>query len=159
MPPRMLIDTNVWLDYFIDRSKNHDVAVELIVKAIESGAELAVPIACVKDCFFLLMAELKRIERQEAGVLGDSAVLAIREVAWACISAMRKLAYVVPADEADMLQALAMRSEHPDFEDNLVIAAAMRVRADYLVTSDVQLLKHATFPCISPAAAFDVLAN
>ena len=38
---------------------------------------------------------------------------------------------------------------HADFEDDLVIAAALRAKADYLVTNDEGLLRHC------PVAALD----
>ena len=38
-----------------------------------------------------------------------------------------------------------------DFEDDLLLAAAARVDADYVVTSDRALLRHAPVACLDPA--------
>ena len=46
-----------------------------------------------------------------------------------------------------------MRSVHGDFEDNLVLAAAERANATYLVTNDEQLIKHAPVTALTPHAA------
>ena len=52
-------------------------------------------------------------------------------------------------DEA--LRAMTYRDLHDDFEDDLLLAAAARVDADYVVTSDRALLRHAPVACLDPA--------
>lgn len=150
---RLLLDTNVWLDYFLDRSALHDEAGDLIVEATANGIELLTALPSVKDCYLLVQVELKRMERAANGAVSEGAAKAINEIAWSCVSNMRKLSYIVPSAEDDMIEALIMRDVHPDFEDNLVVAAALRGRADYLVTSDARLLAHQPVPCVSVADA------
>lgn len=157
MGASLLLDTNVWLDYFIDRSAMHDQARDLVVRCTKQEIALLATMSSAKDCFFLVMQELKRMERAEFGEVSEQAARAIREVAWSCVASMRKLAYIVPADESDMIEALIMRSAHEDFEDNLVVAAAIRAQADYLVTSDKALLAHCPTSCLSVAEALDVV--
>ena len=146
---KLLLDTNVWLDYFIDRSAMHDRARDVVLRCIDKDVGLLAALPSVKDCFFLISQELKRTERSEAGTVSESAAVAIREVAWSCTSSIRKLAYIVPSDESDMLEAMLLRDAHPDFEDNLVLAAALRAQADYVVTSDQTLIAHAPMSCLS----------
>ena len=149
MQLRLLLDTNVWLDYFIDRSAMHDQARDVVLRCIDKDIDLLAALLSVKDCFFLVSQELKRAERSEVGTVSESAAAAIREVAWSCASSIRKLAYIVPLDESDMLEAILLRAAHPDFEDNLVLAAAMRAQADHIVTSDKSLIAHAPMSCLS----------
>ena len=149
MPPKLLLDTNVWLDYFIDRSSLHDQANALVRSCIAKDVVLMAALPSLKDCFFLVSLELKRIERSQRGMVSEQAANAIRKVAWSCVTSMRKLAYVVPADDTDVVEAAIMRTAHPDFEDNLVVAAALRAQADYLVTSDKSLARHAPIECLS----------
>lgn len=146
---RLLLDTNVWLDYFLDRSDMHDAARDLVIRALGRNVQLLAAISTVKDCYFLIAAELKRMERESSGAVSQAAAEAIREVSWSCITSMRKIAFIVPSDETDMIEAMMMRPLHPDFEDNLVVAAAMRAQADYLVTSDKQLLGRNLGYCLS----------
>ena len=154
-PMSLLLDTNVWLDYFIDRSAYHDLAHDVIARCIREGHVILAAAPSVKDCFFLVAQELKRIERAENGNVSESAGAAINEVAWSCILSMRRLAYIVPTDDSDVVEAAILREVHPDFEDNLVVAAAKRARANYLVTSDKALLAHAPFPCLSLEQALE----
>jgi predicted nucleic acid-binding protein len=75
---------------------------------------------------------------------------AIRDIAWACVDNMSELGTPVGADESDLWLARKYRRLHPDLEDDLVLAAAERAQADYLVTSDEALLRKAMVPALSP---------
>lgn len=154
---RVLLDTNVWLDYFIDRSVMHDLAREVVKRCIRNELTILAAAPSTKDCFFLVAQELKRIERAANGSVSESAAATVNEIAWSCVLSMRKLAYIVPVDDSDVIEAAVLRSVHSDFEDNLVVAAAMRAQADYLVTSDKALLAHAPVTCISLDQAHDIL--
>ena len=153
----VLLDTNVWLDHFIDRSATHDLANSIVMRCIRNDHRILAAAPSTKDCFFLVAQELKRIERSQHGCVSESAAKAINEVAWSCVLSMRKLAYIVPLDDSDVVEAAILRSSHFDYEDNLIIAAAERGRADYLVTSDKVLLAHAPVACISPVRALEIL--
>lgn len=155
--PLLLIDTNVWLDFFIDRSSRHDSAGALIAKANRQGATLLTPVAAVKDIYFLIGLELKRMQREAKAEGTESFANSVDEVAWACISSLRRQSVIVGADATDMIEALAMRPSHSDFEDDLIAAALQRAHADYLVTSDEGLLRHQPVPCISIDEALELL--
>jgi len=47
-----------------------------------------------------------------------------------------------------MIEALVIRANHGDYEDNLVIAAARRSSAAYIVSSDLKPQEHSPVPCI-----------
>ena len=53
--------------------------------------------------------------------------------------------------------ACKYRQVHDDFEDDLLIAAAQRAQADYLVTNDERLLKHAPVAALSARDALAAL--
>ena len=61
-----------------------------------------------------------------------------------------QLATSVPCDLSDIWMASRQRELHSDYEDDLIIAAAIRAQADLLVTNDVKLSSHA------PVAAMNV---
>ena len=72
---------------------------------------------------------------------------------------MSELAIAVPCDYTDVWMAQKQRRLHGDFEDDLVIAAAMRVKADLLVTADKALLLHAPVAAVDLADAVKYLED
>jgi predicted nucleic acid-binding protein len=68
---------------------------------------------------------------------------------------MRDFATAVGVDEADLWLASKYRSVSSDFEDNVLIAAAQRANADYLVTWDAALLRT---PIVRTATPLEMLA-
>ena len=138
----MLLDTNVWLDYYIPWRGGHAVARQLIERALEDNRTLAYAVSTVKDVYYMVAAEHKRAERAAAGSLSDSAAQAATATAWGCINNMQAIACAVPLDHTDVWMAAKQRALHGDFEDDLVIASAMRGKVDYLVTNDETLLRH-----------------
>ena len=145
--PSLLIDTNVWLDYFLPDRAGGKEAIDLIVFAFEYEFPLLYPAAIVKDVFYVAVSTFKRIARAGTAT----------ETAWGCVKSMRKQATAVGADESDLWTACNLRSVHNDLEDNLVVAAAQRADATYLVTNDEALIKHAPVAALAPADALALL--
>ena len=78
-----------------------------------------------------------------------------RQKAWCCLANLRAIATAVGADESDLWLAERYLRVHHDVEDCLVMAAVTRSKADWLVTSDQTLIRHAPVPALCPA---DLLA-
>ena len=76
--------------------------------------------------------------------------MAATSLAWDCLDVLSQLATPVPCDLSDIWMASRQRELHSDYEDDLIIAAAIRAQADLLVTNDVKLCSHA------PVAAMNV---
>ena len=70
--PSLLIDTNVWLDYFLPDRAGGKEAIDLIVFAFEYEFPLLYPAAIVKDVFYVAVSTFKRIARAEKGSLTQS---------------------------------------------------------------------------------------
>ena len=149
-PTKLLIDTNVWVDYFVDRGAQHTAAMQLILDASARG-DVALYAASVslKDAFYLVSLESKRSLCADGLPITKEREAAIREAAWASVRALMDFALVVPVGQAEALQAMAYRTVHGDFEDDLILAAAKRVEADYVITSDEELLRHASVGCLT----------
>lgn len=147
-PKKLLLDTNVWLDYFADRRRPRGDAVRLVQEAAALDAALYCTALAMKDVFFVHSQDMKRALRADGIVVDERWSAAVRESAWSCVRAMSELALVVPVGQADALQAMALRPLCDDFEDDLVLAAAQRIQADYLITSDKQLARSAPAPCL-----------
>lgn len=149
----IVVDINVWLDVYLPERPHKKESLRFIEGAVESGVPLAYPVHIVKDVFYMVDAELKRMIRRDVGELpqGDSA--AIRRMAWGCVDNMRELATSVGCNEGDVWLASKWRSTNGDLEDNLVRAAVERAKADLLVTWDKGLLAKAFVPTVTPVDA------
>ena len=153
----LLLDTNVWVDnYCVDHASNK-VVRELLSAAYEKGITLMYPASSIKDVFYVLGHEFRRIASQ-GGVLSESDARAVNEVVWGCVNNMCEIATAVGVDEGDMWLARKYKSLTGDLEDNLVLAAAQRAKADYLVTSDRALIQRATVAALTPANMLKTLA-
>lgn len=157
-PTAILVDTNVWLDYFMGGRSGHDDALNFINAAIEHDVCLLHASLSAKDLYYLVSSGLKRTCRQQnGGMLTEAAATTARETAWACLESMNNLSASVGCDQSDIWVAEKQRDVHDDFEDDLIIAAAMRSNADLLVTNDEKLLLHCPVAALCPADAVKLL--
>ena len=92
----------------------------------------------------------KRALEAEHGSCSPGDYLAIQDMAAACVRMFMDFALVVPLGHNECLHAMSLRPVHGDFEDDLIVAAAARVNADYLVSSDKRLRHHAPVACLTP---------
>ena len=153
----LLVDTNVWLDCFLSNRPGHDEAIALVLFAYEHEYPLLYPAAILKDVFYLTANAFKRDTRNETGKLTQREAAAATEIAWGCVNSMRERATGVGADESDLWMACKLRSIHNDLEDNLIVAAAQRATATYLITNDEALIKHAPVATLTPGDALALL--
>ena len=112
-----------------------------------------------KDLFYLISSEHKAWYRREHGSLSQDAAVAATSLAWDCLDVLSQLATPVPCDLSDIWMASKQRNLHSDYEDDLIIAAAMRTKADLLVTNDVKLCSHAPVAAMSVEDAKNYLAT
>ena len=153
----LLVDTNIWLDYFLANRPAHAAAMSFMLFAHEHGYPLLYPTAIVKDVFYLTANAFKRDMCNENGRLTERDAAAATEIAWGCVGNMREQATAVGSDESDLWTACGLCNLHNDLEDNLVVAAAQRADATYLVTNDELLIKHAPVAALTPSDALTLL--
>lgn len=150
----LLLDTNIWLDYFLAEGP-HLAAIE---RLIELRAEVKITLmyapTTAKDLFYLIPRRLRRIDANGAGNPPSTYAPA----AWACIERLMEIAFASPLSFAECNLARMMRSSFGDFEDNLVVASGETAQADYVVTGDKAML--AAYPecCITPERAIEILS-
>ena len=156
---KVMLDTNVVVDYLMGREPGCSDCAKLI--AMHAACELAVYVAALalKDAYYLVSMQLKRMERKASGSLSEGMAQAANEVAWSCVRQLVENMVVVPTGRAECLHALVFRSVHDDFEDDLIVATARSADVDYLVTNDQGLLKHAPIACLSSADAAALLES
>lgn len=155
--PRILLDTNVWLDLYIPNRQNAAVSKELVVLG-EQKAYLMYPVRIICDVFFQICLEAKQWVRQSRPLTQDYAN-AIRDHAWDCVEHMRSIATAIGADDSDVWHACKLRALHEDLEDNFVLAAASRAKVDYLVSSDVRLLRSASVAAHTPKDMLRIMST
>lgn len=149
LPSSVLLDTNVWLDAFDGARRCSREACELIDVCERMGIELLYAAGSAKDVYYLIGASLKRQARAAGGALPEEQARAIAVYAAACIANMADIATAVGMDASDIWLARKYQRIHSDFEDCLVLAAAHRAHADYLVTNDKGFMRHAAVAALS----------
>ena len=113
----------------------------------------------MKDVFYLIATTFKRDTRAQNGKLTQSDAAVATEIAWGCVNSIREQATAVGADESDIWMACKLHSVHNDLEDNLVVAAAKRANATYLITNDDSLIKHSPVATLTPSDALALLQS
>ena len=148
-PSSVLLDVNVWLDNYLPYRPFTNDTRALFSWLEERGVSILYPITAPGTVFYIVQQSLKRAALADGVALRQGDDIAIRELAWACVENMAELGAPVGADVSDFWRARKYRSIHADLEDNLVLAAADRSQAEYLITSDETLLKKACIPALS----------
>ena len=154
----VLPDTNVWLDYFLPARPAHAASSALIARCLRQGVTLLTTSGILKDLCFLLELQQKRWLRAQGAEPSERQALVAREQAHACTQLVLDNSTLVCGTPNSARMALKLTSVHPDFEDNLIVAAALHARADMLVTNDAQLLRHSPAPALSSEDALAWLA-
>lgn len=148
--PSLLLDTNIWLDDCFGERPKHAQARQLLVNANAKDVAILFAAHSSKDIFRLAELGAKQALRSAVGTLDHKAAAAARTFAWSYLDYMGDIATPVGCDASDVWMAKKQRSIHSEYEDDLVIAAAMRANASFIVTNDEKLLRHC------PVAALDV---
>lgn len=146
---RILLDTNVLVDYYLGREPGCSACVSIINLAYDKHL-LCVAALSLKDVYYLVGATLKRLQRAEHGSLTQVDAKACNEIAWSCVQHAMDFALVVNTGNKECLDARVLRSLHDDFEDNLVVASARSAQMDFIVTGDEHLCAHSPVAALSP---------
>lgn len=156
-PLKLLIDTNVWIDRYQASRPRHQLACDLISTCVRKDVTVLYPMRALQDVYYQVIKGDKDWVRKAKGSLSEAWASAINQHVWECIDAMSEIGAPVGADVSDVWLARHLRDIHPDFEDDMVLAAAERAKVDFLVTSDQQLIKKATVAALAPEDMLSVL--
>jgi len=160
----VLVDTNVWLNYFLGVEPFCSEATSMLAACIRADGNLLYTPTAAHDIFYLVQRVLRRREREELQSArgkvvpgechtSDRRVLSVRSyapAAWGCVERMMEIAHASPLSFAECELARQLRSRHGDFEDNLVIASAETCDVDYIATFDKDLIRHFAPVCVRP---------
>lgn len=150
--PKLLLDTNIWLDLYLPGRQGVEPSRELVSWAESHDIGLAFPASAILDVYRRVGAQLKAWVRAERGTLAEVEAAAIKRIAWDDVNEMQRLATPVPVEVHDLALAAKYRDVHNDLEDDLVIAAALRAKANYLVTNDRALIRRSPVTALTPQA-------
>ena len=158
-PLKLLIDTNIWLDYFLGRTNASESIVELFSRAAEAeDIVLFSSSLSVKDIYYILGRTMKGDARR-GGVLTPEAVAAADETAWACVRLIRQKSIIASVGADEVFDSFVFKHHHNDFEDDLILGVANRIDADYVVTGDKDLIKHTNGVCIDAYQALRLVGE
>lgn len=136
---RLLLDTNVLIDYFGRREPHFCDCTRLLTAAWFGDVELWASAKSFTDIFYLLARACGRAELQQSFIRSLS-VLKICSI-----------------DGRD-IEAAAGESWQ-DFEDCLISRAAEKIGADFILTRDVRGFERSRVRALSPGAFFEWLRN
>ena len=153
----LLLDTNVWLDYHFAERPGHSDAFSLIDAALNNDISLLIASHSVKDFWYIFWQHNKIQSELHDGLPIEEASLVAKRMAWAFTEQIVQIATVVGSDASDAWLALKMQNTHDDYEDNLVVAAALRAKPRLLVTNDQTLLTRCPVAAATPQDALSFL--
>lgn len=150
---RLIFDTNVLIDYcFKDRSDISTDSLQMIYVATECGHTCLAPVNIVNDFTYIINTILKRDKE-----IQDSSIR--NQIIWGFFDKIKDVVGFVGCDVSDIFVAEKFRFDNCDMEDNLVVAAAMRCGADYLITNDKDLNKKQLVPTKTPKQMIKILSK
>lgn len=146
----VMVDTNVWVDLYVPGRPLRDATIKFFEAAQRDDVELAFTPEIARAVFRIVSHEAKRWVRQGTDELSESYARAIASHAWDFVEDMQQYATSIGSAPTDLWLASKLRDEHAEIEDNLIVAACMRIDADYLVSNDAKLLQHAPVAAATP---------
>ena len=150
LKPRVLmLDTCIWVNSQLGTNSGHAAARNLIVTARKQGARLGIAPHSLSNVFYIIHRHLRRLDASAGIASSDQSAAAAKEAAWGVVNNIMEYAEVVGADGSDARIAALHKGVHDDFEDDLVIAAARRMKADLVVTDDLAFVRHSPLPTMT----------
>lgn len=128
---RILVDTNILLDYLLCREPFDRWARDIVIACRKKQVSGCIAAHSVSNMFFILRKAYSIEERRRL------------------LRNLCELFDVEGIDKAKILEALD-NERVPDFEDCLQMECAMAFQADYIVTRNRDDFRESRIPCIEP---------
>ncbi len=141
-PRRVLLDTNVLLDYLDARRSEHETARSLVRAILLHGGSPVAPASSYKDVYYIL--------RRSLGSESDARAL---------VKGLVECIPITPIDLRGTDLAPAAASNEPDFEDGLVRRLAERERLTAIVTRDASAFRSSFVPVFDPREFLGLLGG
>ena len=124
---RVVLDTNVILDYLSAKREHHRDAVDLLEELFYDDGEVVIPAGCIKDAYYILCRHYH-----------DEEIVRLR------LDGFRQVVQV--AELTNAVLDVAFSSNEPDLEDGMVRATAELCGADAIITRDEGAYRASTVP-------------
>ena len=131
MVGKILIDTNVLLDYLLEREPFFEDAKEIILSCTEGKTKGGIAAHSISNMFFILRKDYNAKERREV------------------LLNLCKIFDIEGIDKAKLISGLA-NEDFSDFEDCLQMECAKSYGADYIVTRNVSDYATSEVKAITP---------
>ena len=153
---RILLDTNVLLDYLLHRDDHAKMAEAVMELGAKNNITLLCASLSLKDIAYLSSSAIRReFKPNESEVENFTRGFLSSRVPWRCIEQVKEMCDIVAVDESTCDKAFSLQKRHRDFEDDLIIVAAQQSGANCVVTSDAELISHFPEYCKTPARRID----
>lgn len=131
MVNRILVDTNVLLDYLLIREPFYEDAEKIVHACVEGTIKGCIAAHSISNMFFILRKDYNTKERREV------------------LSSLCAIFDVEGIDKAKLLSAL-QNEDFSDFEDCLQMECAKAYNAEYIVTRNLSDYKTSEIQAILP---------
>ena len=135
---KLLLDTNVILDFLLDRSPYGADARAILDMAVERENMEYVSSSAITDIFYMLRKDLK-----------DPYATQDR------IEALLSVVHILKVTDEEILTALALRWK--DFEDAVQYSVALTNNVDYIITRNTKDFELHDIPVLTPSEFLNVI--
>ena len=130
MKIKILIDTNVIIDYLADREQFADAAERVLLECFKEDVTGYVTANAITDIYYVVSKSLGK----------DATLDAIRTLC--------SVLEIVDIGKTDILGAMEL--DMPDYEDAIAAHCAKRINADYIITRDKTGFNNAPVKVMQP---------
>lgn len=131
MVSRILVDTNVLLDYLLTREPFYKDAKEVVISCVDGRAKGCIAAHSISNMFYILRKDFSISERREV-LINLCSIFDVEGI-----------------DKVKLLEGL-QNNEFSDFEDCLQMECAKAYRAEYIVTRNIDDYKVSEVKAILP---------
>jgi predicted nucleic acid-binding protein len=129
---RVLFDTNVIVDYLVQREPFYRDSCEVIFLSAEKKLDGIIGAGSIADIYYICRKEYQSTEK-----------------ALNLITDLLKLITLVDTKAYDINNALAINMS--DFEDAIIAATSLRETAEYIITRNIKDFVQSPIPAITPS--------
>ena len=128
---RVLIDTNLILDYMLDRDGHFDDALNLLITVVNEEIEGYITANTITDLFYIINKTFHNKRKSRAAM-----------------DKILRLVKIIDCTGTDCV--LALVNPIKDFEDAVLVECGLRTGMDYLVTNNIKDFKGSRLPVMRP---------
>ncbi len=128
---RILIDTNVILDYIADRKPFSDDSIKIIEKCIRGDIQACIAAHTISNLFYILRKDVSLEKRREI------------------LQKLCKMFKVIGIDSEKLIYSLDNK-DFEDFEDCIQMECAKEFESDFIITRNIKDYQYSTVKAVEP---------